>query len=153
MLLQVNAHGNSATADKLKTARNIKLQGAISGNANFDGSNDVTINTIAEVKKITKQVSDEGIVIDITLRKQLNIVYAHLNFRVPKNTLNTFTIASAFPAEYAPKENLQITMLADTNGEQFIKCFIKPNGILGLARNNKTTEDLVTGIQVTYIID
>lgn len=153
MLLQVNAHGNSATADKLKTARNIKIQGAVSGSGSFDGIKDVTINTMAEVKKITKQVSDEGIVINITLRKQLNIVYAHLEFRVPKNTLNTFTIASAFPAEYAPKEVLGTTMLGNTNGEQFIKCFIKPNGILGLARNNSTTEDLVTEIQVTYIID
>ncbi|MCI8486396.1 MAG: hypothetical protein HFJ20_04775 [Clostridia bacterium] len=33
------------TATKLKTARNIKLQGAISGNANFDGSANITINT------------------------------------------------------------------------------------------------------------
>lgn len=45
MLLLVNVHGNSATADKLKTAKNIKLQGAVSGNANFDGNNDVTITT------------------------------------------------------------------------------------------------------------
>lgn len=45
MLLQVNAHGNSATADKLKTARNIKLEGAVSGNVSFDGSKDVIINT------------------------------------------------------------------------------------------------------------
>ena len=44
MLLLVNAHGNSNTANKLKTARNIKIQGAVSGNASFDGSNDVTIN-------------------------------------------------------------------------------------------------------------
>lgn len=33
------------TATKLKTARNIKLQGAVSGNANFDGSANITINT------------------------------------------------------------------------------------------------------------
>lgn len=37
--------GNSATASKLATARNIKLQGAVSGNANFDGSANITINT------------------------------------------------------------------------------------------------------------
>lgn len=33
------------TTTKLKTARNIKLQGAVSGNANFDGSANITINT------------------------------------------------------------------------------------------------------------
>lgn len=37
--------GNSATATKLQNARNIKLQGAVSGNANFDGSTNITINT------------------------------------------------------------------------------------------------------------
>ena len=45
LLLQLNAHGNSATATKLATARNIKLQGAVSGNANFDGSGNVIITT------------------------------------------------------------------------------------------------------------
>ena len=33
------------TATKLKTARNINLQGAVSGSANFDGSGNVTITT------------------------------------------------------------------------------------------------------------
>lgn len=37
--------GNSATASKLATARNIKLQGAVNGNANFDGSGNITITT------------------------------------------------------------------------------------------------------------
>lgn len=37
--------GNSNTATKLQTARNIKLQGAVSGNANFDGSKNIVINT------------------------------------------------------------------------------------------------------------
>lgn len=33
------------TATKLQTARNIKLHGAVNGNVNFDGNEDVTINT------------------------------------------------------------------------------------------------------------
>ena len=37
--------GNSATASKLQTARNIKLQGAVAGNTNFDGSGNITITT------------------------------------------------------------------------------------------------------------
>ncbi len=47
LLLQhlIVVHGNSATATKLQTARNIKLQGAVSGNTNFDGSGNVTITT------------------------------------------------------------------------------------------------------------
>lgn len=46
--MQKHVHGNSATAtsaSKLATARNIKIQGAVSGNTNFDGSGNVTINT------------------------------------------------------------------------------------------------------------
>ncbi len=37
--------GNSATATKLATKRNIKLQGVVNGNADFDGSTNITINT------------------------------------------------------------------------------------------------------------
>ena len=40
-----NLVGNSDTATKLKTARNIGLSGAVTGNANFDGSANITINT------------------------------------------------------------------------------------------------------------
>lgn len=32
------------SSEKFKTARNIKLQGAVAGNANFDGSKDIIIN-------------------------------------------------------------------------------------------------------------
>ncbi len=43
--MQVNVHGNSATATKLATARTITLSGAVSGNINFDGSGNVTMVT------------------------------------------------------------------------------------------------------------
>jgi hypothetical protein len=39
--------GNAATASKLATARNIALSGAVTGNANFDGSGNITIATTA----------------------------------------------------------------------------------------------------------
>ena len=39
--------GNASSASKLATARNIALSGAVSGNANFDGSGNITINTTA----------------------------------------------------------------------------------------------------------
>lgn len=46
------------TATKLQTARNINLQGAVSGNANFDGSGNVTINTTqANVAKIEGKIT------------------------------------------------------------------------------------------------
>ena len=42
-----NIDGNAATATRLQTARNIGLTGAVSGSANFDGSGNITINTIS----------------------------------------------------------------------------------------------------------
>lgn len=42
------------SATKLKTIRNIKLQGAVSGNADFDGSANITIDTTqANIVKLT----------------------------------------------------------------------------------------------------
>ncbi len=43
LLVVVVAMLGSAT--KLKNTRNIKLQGAVSGNTNFDGSKDIVIDT------------------------------------------------------------------------------------------------------------
>lgn len=40
-----NIDGNAATATKLQTSRNIAISGAVSGNAWFDGSGDININT------------------------------------------------------------------------------------------------------------
>ena len=37
--------GNSATASRLATARNIAITGSVTGNANFDGSGNITIST------------------------------------------------------------------------------------------------------------
>ena len=57
IVARLNAAGidcNAASASKLKTPRNIALTGAISGNANFDGSGNITINT--ELKENTAVV-------------------------------------------------------------------------------------------------
>ena len=60
LLVHLNAHGNSATATKLATARNIKLQGAVSGNANFDGSGNVIITTTqANIAVLTGKIQDD----------------------------------------------------------------------------------------------
>lgn len=37
--------GNAATASRLQSVRNIKISGAVTGNANFDGSNNIEIST------------------------------------------------------------------------------------------------------------
>lgn len=42
---QTTISGNAGTATKLQTARNIKLTGAVTGQASFDGSANISINT------------------------------------------------------------------------------------------------------------
>lgn len=46
LVLVVVVLGNSATASRLLTARDITLNGAVSGSANFDGNNNISINTV-----------------------------------------------------------------------------------------------------------
>lgn len=50
VIARLNSNGidcNAATATKLQTSRNIAISGAVSGSANFDGSGNITINTIS----------------------------------------------------------------------------------------------------------
>ncbi len=57
--------GNSATATKLQNARNITLSGAVSGNANFDGSENITITTTqGNITVLTGIVNGNGLEID-----------------------------------------------------------------------------------------
>ena len=48
-----NLQGNADTATKLKTARTISLTGAVSGNAIFDGSDNINIATTLEQPNIS----------------------------------------------------------------------------------------------------
>ena len=43
--IKASLTGNASTASKLATARNIAISGAVTGNANFDGSGNININT------------------------------------------------------------------------------------------------------------
>ena len=45
LLALVSVHGNSATATKLQTARNISLTGDVTGSVSFDGSKNVSMAT------------------------------------------------------------------------------------------------------------
>lgn len=151
--MHLNVHGNSATATKLATARKITVNGAVSGSANFDGSGNITIPVTAPVSKVTKTLTDSGITIKVVLRKQFNIVYANLYFTVPKNTTKSFTFASVFPSGYEPLESLQINSSSNNTGSQFLKLFIKSNGITGLVYNSNADEEAVLIAQVAYIVD
>lgn len=82
--------GNSATATKLQTPKNIKVQGAVSGNANFDGSTNVVINTtqsnIAVLTGRLNIVMEQG-------QKQISDGQVEINFPTGFNKDNTIIIS------------------------------------------------------------
>ncbi|MDH1518493.1 phage tail protein [Acinetobacter johnsonii] len=83
--------GNANTATKLKTSRNIALSGAVSGNADFDGSGNITINTQLKentaVARAYVNFSVSGGVVSI--HKSMNIV------SVVRNSSGVFTLTFA----------------------------------------------------------
>jgi hypothetical protein len=54
--------GNSDTATKLATARNIALSGDLTGNANFDGSSNISINASLKLIDEDGNASFDGVV-------------------------------------------------------------------------------------------
>lgn len=82
---------NSATTTKLKTSRNIALSGAVSGNADFDGSGNITINTQLKentaVARAYVNFSVSGGIVSI--HKSMNIV------SVVRNSSGVFTLTFA----------------------------------------------------------
>lgn len=82
---------NSATTTKLKTSRNIALSGAVSGNADFDGTGNITINTQLKentaVARAYVNFSVSGGV--VTINKSMNIV------SVVRNSSGVFTLTFA----------------------------------------------------------
>lgn len=82
---------NSATTTKLKTSRNIALSGAVSGNADFDGTGNITINTQLKentaVARAYVNFSVSGGVVSIN--KSMNIV------SVVRNASGVFTLTFA----------------------------------------------------------
>lgn len=82
---------NSATANKLKTARNIALSGAVSGNIDFDGSGNITIHTQLKentaVARAYVNFSVSGGI--VTINKSMNIA------SVVRNASGVFTLTFA----------------------------------------------------------
>lgn len=77
-----NVHGNADTATKLANKRNVKLQGVVSGNADFDGSEDVIIDT-----NLTNIVTLTG-TIELAANSQENIQKDPLKATMSSKTLN-----------------------------------------------------------------
>ena len=69
---QIDIKGNAGTATKLSSARNIAITGAVSGNADFDGSANISINTTLaniDASKITSGTLNANILPEIPISK------------------------------------------------------------------------------------
>ena len=60
MPVEVTKINNAFMADKLTTGRTITIAGAVSGSADFDGSKNVTINTVSSDINATQMVDSTG---------------------------------------------------------------------------------------------
>ena len=83
-----NTSGNAATASKLQTPRNIAISGAVSGNANFDGSGNVEIVTSPNTNSL-RVVEGNGYTITYDDARRIAIVQMTLwtNKSVASQTL------------------------------------------------------------------
>lgn len=105
------------SADKIKTPRNIKLQGAVSGNANFDGSKDVTINvTQANITVLTGVLESGQATITPfpTGFTPNNSIIISIMTQNPDNT--NWAIGSTFDSASYVSGSLPIRAYMQTNG-------------------------------------
>lgn len=157
----MNAHGNSATADKLKTARNIKLQGAVSGNASFDGSKDLTINIDIPITTVTKNTTKDKISVEAIFKKQLNIVTVY--FKITSTGNDILTENNFVPEEYRPTQTISKTTFgelagpvsSDNKGLAIISgnsVMIRNNGSIVFNCVNTNNEQRTSSFVCTYVI-
>lgn len=70
----INVYGNSATATKLQTARNISLTGDVTGSVSFDGSKNVSMTTnLANVTSLSGTIT-------LTASSSSGTSYSQTNF-------------------------------------------------------------------------
>lgn len=98
-ILETSFDGNATTASALQTARSISLIGDVTGSVNFDGSANVSINTLVNFSALNYLPITGGTltgsinIIDST-NEQLKLSYNALNF-------STFTVDSVGDLEIA----------------------------------------------------
>lgn len=86
----VGVHGNSATATRLQTARNITLSGDVTGSASFNGSANVTITTnLANVTSLSGTITLTASSSSGTSYSQTNLT---LNYPSGYNKNNTIVL-------------------------------------------------------------
>lgn len=101
LIVLVLVLGNSATSTKLATPRNIALQGAVNGNANFDGSGNITITTTqANIAVLTGTItlSEGSGSIDVTYPSGYtkdNCIAIAMGMDIFNNTISFYSASSS----------------------------------------------------------
>lgn len=159
--------GNSATASKLQTARNIKVTGAVNGNANFDGSENIEINTVSNYNKTTLNKTLNGTTINVEIKKSQDIVLVNIEANVRGNGIGTINeFALAFPEWAKPKvkpssvkvlASVTNTDIQGTSLKRDIRAelWYQASGNLYLAGTflNQNSESTILRANLAYILD
>lgn len=97
--------GNIDTADRLKSQRNIELTKDVTGNVNFDGSNNVQIETTISPNTITNSMIQNN-TIDISKMAQQKITTINNYTTLPANyAVNNVKTAQDWLNDYASRLN------------------------------------------------
>lgn len=157
---QIVAHGNSLTASKLATARNIAISGAVSGNADFNGSKNINISTSLYNNATTLNFATIG---SAKIKRKGNLVTVSVEVQIPKGGAATASNSVALPDWAIPSNNLltnyalNSTIASSMNGTAFGYIQIYINGTtrnIRLLCNNKDTVNTQSlHITLTYIVD
>lgn len=157
---QIVAHGNSSTASRLAAARNIAISGAVIGNANFDGSNNINISTSLYNNATALNFSKIG---NAKIKRKGNLVTISAEVQIPKGGSASASNSATLPDWAIPSNNLltsyilNSTIASSMNANAFGYIQIYNNGqtrSLRLLCNNKDTVNTQSlHITLTYIVD
>lgn len=162
LLLLANVLGNSATATKLATKRNIKLQGAVSGNANFDGNENIVINTsLPNIQKETKTVKkDNGSTLTAIFKRSGNIVTVDFKCSIAANSMISLVGSNLEVPAFAKLTNeIDCGHIGASYDDNTVYKFhvhryvdTGKTCIIGLITNQETTTRELS-VSLTYVID
>lgn len=159
VVLLVVVGGMLGTATKLATARNIKLQGAVSGIGVFDGSANININTELTNQTSQLNLSSAG---KVTFKRKGNIVFVIAESTCLPNKAYTIGGNIATIPDWAlPSENiltnssLKTNTITDMNG--YCRGYMSLNKStkkISVVMNNTDTNNSVSlTMSAVYIVE
>lgn len=151
-----NVHGNADTATKLKNQRSITLQGAVNAKIDFDGSEDVNVETKVNQYNESIEFAEAG---KATITRRGNVVTVFAAITVPAKKNYTLSNYAALPEWALPSASIaqQIKFSTGTNTDLDAAGFIiirRTNKTIMFCANNKdeaNSNDLT--LCFSYVVD